>query len=182
MLLSSLGSRWGTLQESSPSGGAFAGAAGVCTGCPGLPRGIVPRRGGAERGSRRPRQCGGGWSRARRGVSAPLQWEGRAKRGRRSAGALRVRRAGTGELPQGHCAARCPEAAPNSILPSQDPAMMSSLLPSTPTPSVPPPDTTSSTRPASPGCTVSPPAEPGCRRGWGRGQGLSPARSCLSRG
>lgn len=32
--------------------------------------------------------------------------------------ALRVRRAGTGELPQGHCPAQCLEAAPSSVLPS----------------------------------------------------------------
>lgn len=81
--------------------------------------GSFPAGAGQSRGSRRPRQCGGGWCRCRgpqRCVSSAAVG-GESKAGpplRRPPGALRVRRAG--ELPQGHCPAQCSETAPNSIL------------------------------------------------------------------
>lgn len=159
---------------------------------PGSHAGSFPAGAGQSGGSRRPRQCGGGWCRCRgpqRCVSSAAVG-GESKAGpslRRPEGAAgSPEPSGCAGLGRGsshrdtaQLSASRPPPAPFS---PQDPAMMSSLLPFTPTPSVPPPDTTSSTRPASPVCTVSPPAELGCRRGRGRGQGVSPAGFCLSRG
>lgn len=96
-------------------------------GSPGIPHGIVPRRGGAEQGVPLPTSV------RRRLVPPPgpaevcqLRCSGRGEQSgpaappaRGSRGvlrALRVRRAG--ELPQGHCPAQCSEAASSSILPS----------------------------------------------------------------
>lgn len=61
--------------------------------------------------------------------------------------------------------------------PPQDPVTMSWSRPSTPHPSVPPPDTTSSTQPASPGCTVSPPP---CLWGQGQHMGTPPHRGAAT--
>lgn len=115
------------VRDPSPSGGSFANATRVCMGSPGIPHGIVPRRGGAEQGVPSPTSV------RRRLVPMPgpaevcqLRCSGRGEqsgpaappaRGKRGVPrALRVHRAG--ELPQGHCPAQCSQAAPNSILPS----------------------------------------------------------------
>lgn len=117
-----LGKRFGT---PTPPEGLLPVPRGFARDPPGSHTGSFPAGAGQSRGSRRPRQCGGGWCRRRgpqRCVSSAAVG-GESKAGpplRRPAGAAGSSEPSrrTGELPQGHCPAQCSEAAPNSILPS----------------------------------------------------------------